>query len=595
MHKQFAVLVVSGVVLAACSDPVTPSGPARLAPIADASSNIATQYVPDEYIVVLRTPPRGAAALQAELQGMVGIASVQVTYVYGTALSGFAIKATSAALAALRANPNVDFVERSQIYSTGAVQTPTPSWGLDRIDQNNLPLNTSFTYPTGGSGVHIYIIDTGIRLTHSDFTGRVGNGFDAVTSGGNANDCNGHGTHVAGTAGGTVYGIMKTATMHPVRVLGCAGSGTTAGVIAGINWVAANAIQPAVSNMSLGGSFSSSINTAVNAMVSAGVVSAVAAGNDALNACNFSPASAANAITVGATTTTDARSSFSNFGTCLDIFAPGSSIVSDWASSDVATASASGTSMASPHVAGAAALYRSFNPTHTPTQVASALTGNATQNVVGNPGTGSPNRLLYMGFIGGAPPPNNQNPVANFSVNCVVRPDGIGADCQADGTSSTDPDGTIAAYNWTSTNRPAKTGPVISYAYPVGTSQTITLTVSDNLGGTNSKSTTFTVGSSAPPPPPPPPPGNQSPVANISYNCVPRTPNVGSDCTFNGTSSTDADGSIVSFVWSTPGRPGKTGSIVSYPFPAGATPTVTLTVTDNQGATGSKSITFTVP
>jgi chitodextrinase len=253
--------------------------------------------------------------------------------------------------------------------------------------------------------------------------------------------------------------------------------------------------------------------------------------------------------------------------------------------------------MASPHVAGAAALYRSFNPAHTASQVASALINNASLNKVTSPGTGSPNRLLYMGFIGGAPPPNNQNPVANFTVNCVVRPDGIGADCLADGTSSTDPDGSIVGYNWTATGRPATSGPTTSYPYPKGTTQTITLTVTDNAGATNSKSITFVVGGSAPPPPPPPPPPptNAAPVANFTYNCVVRPDGIGADCTFNGASSTDSDGTIVSYVWTATARPSLSGVTVTYPYPVGKTPTISLTVRDDDGATNTKTQVITIP
>jgi hypothetical protein len=555
--------------------------------VADIGANIQSQIVPNEYIVALRTAPVGVAQLTTQAQGLAAAAGAEVIAVFGAALHGFAVRADAPAIAAIRANAAVAYVEPVQIFRKIATQSPTPSWGLDRIDQRNLPLNNTFNYPTGGAAVHIYIIDTGILLTHTQFTGRMGNGFDAVTAGGTANDCDGHGTHVAGTAGGTTYGIMKTATMHPVRVLNCSGSGTTTQVVNGINWVTANAISPAVSNMSLGGSASTSIDNATNAMVAAGVVSAVAAGNSSANACNFSPARAAGALTTGSTTTSDARSSFSNFGSCLDIFAPGSSIFSSYIGSNNATATLSGTSMASPHVAGAAALYRSFNPTHSATQVANALISNATTGVVTNPGSGSPNRLLYTGFIGGSPP-TNQNPVANFTVNCVVRPDGFGADCLADGTSSTDPDGTIASYGWTATNRPPRTGPTTSYPYPVGSTQTITLTVTDNQGATNSKATTFVVGGS-------PPPTNQPPTANFTYNCVVRPDGFGADCTFNGSSSTDSDGSIVSYAWTGTSRPNRSGVSITYPYPVGATPTITLTVTDDDGATHTKSQQITVP
>ncbi|MGH7711894.1 MAG: S8 family peptidase, partial [Gemmatimonadaceae bacterium] len=395
MLKQLAVFAVAGVVLTACSDSVNPSDPARLAPVAEVSASVQTQIVPNEYIVVLRTSQVSKAQLPPQAQSIAAAAGAQVTHTYGTALNGFAVRANAAALAAIRANPNVEYVEPVQVYQTTATQSPV-TWGLDRIDQRNLPLSNSFTYPTGGGTVHIYIIDTGIRQTHNDFAGRIGTAADFV--GGQTppgNDCNGHGTHVAGTTGGTTYGILKTAILHAVRVLNCAGSGTTAGVIAGINWVAANAVAPAVSNMSLGGGPSTSLDNATTAMVTAGVVSAVAAGNSAANACNYSPARAAGVITVGATTNSDARASFSNFGTCVEIFAPGQSITSDWNLSNSSTNTISGTSMASPHVAGAAALYRSFNASHTTTQVANALINNATTGVVGNPGTGSPNRLLY--------------------------------------------------------------------------------------------------------------------------------------------------------------------------------------------------------
>ncbi|MEW5916138.1 MAG: S8 family serine peptidase [Gemmatimonadota bacterium] len=565
----------------------------------DVLGNVQSQLVPNEYIVALRGSPTSTSGLTLTAQSMSAAAGGQVIAVFGAAVNGFAVRADANAIARIRANPSVEYVEPVQVFSKIATQSPTPSWGLDRIDQVNLPLNNSFTYPTGGAAVHVYIIDTGLLTTHNEFAGRVGTSSNHITpvapSGPAWTDCDGHGTHVAGTTAGTTYGIMKTATVHAVRVLDCFGSGTTTSVTAGINWVTANAIQPAVSNMSLGGGVSTTIDNATNAMVNAGVVSAVAAGNSNANACNYSPARAANALTTGSTTNTDARSSFSNFGTCLDIFAPGSSIVSSYIGSNSATATLSGTSMASPHVAGVAALYRSFNPTHTATQTATAIINNASLNKVTNAGTGSPNRLLYMGFIGGAPPPTNQNPVANFTVNCVVRPDGIGADCRADGTSSTDPDGTIAAYNWTATGRSPLSGPIVSYPYPNGTTQTITLTVTDNLGATNSKAITFTVGSAPPPPPPPPPPTNQPPTANFTANCVARPTGIGADCAFNGSSSTDPDGTIVSYVWSTPGRPNKTGVSVSYPFPIGSTPSITLTVTDNGGLTNSKTVVITVP
>jgi subtilisin family serine protease len=297
---------------------------------------------------------------------------------------------------ALSQDYRVLFVEEDGIMTADATQT-NPPWGLDRIDQRNLPLNATYNYNWTGSGVRVYVIDTGIRTTHTQFGGRASNVFDAF--GGNGSDCNGHGTHVSGTVGGSTYGLAKSALLRGVRVLDCNGSGSTSGVIAGVDWVRQNFIAPAVANMSLGGSASTALDTAVNNLSNAGVAIAVAAGNSNANACNSSPARAANAITTGSTTTTDARSSFSNFGTCLDIFAPGSGILSAWFTSNTATATLSGTSMASPHVAGVAALYKQANPSASATTVRNAIVNNATTNVVTNAGTGSPNRLLYSLFF----------------------------------------------------------------------------------------------------------------------------------------------------------------------------------------------------
>jgi hypothetical protein len=291
----------------------------------------------------------------------------------------------------------------TQRWTTSSATTPPPAaivqtgadWGLDRMDQHSLPLDGSYTYQADGSGVTAYIIDTGINLTHVEFGGRAVAGTDAVTSGGSAADCNGHGTHVAGTVGGVTYGVAKKVRLVAVRVLDCNGSGTTSGVIAGIDWVTANRTLPAVANLSLGGDFSQALNDAVERSVAAGVVYAVAAGNSAADACSASPASAPSALTVGATDAADAFASFSNYGSCVKINAPGVSIVSAWIGSNTATSGASGTSMASPHVAGAAAVYLQKNPSATVANVRAALIGNATSNVIQGIATGTPNLLLY--------------------------------------------------------------------------------------------------------------------------------------------------------------------------------------------------------
>lgn len=356
--------------------------------------------IANNYIVVLDDAVVGErgdnsiAGYMAEDMGR--IYNGKVKQVYKHAVNGFSVEMSETDAEALAQDYRVLFVEEDGVVTADATQT-NPPWGLDRIDQRNRPLSATYTYNWTGSGVRVYVIDTGIRTAHTQFGGRASDVFDAF--GGNGQDCNGHGTHVSGTVGGSTYGVAKSALLRGVRVLDCNGSGSNSGVIAGVDWVRQNFIAPAVANMSLGGGASSAVDTAVNNLSNAGVAVAVAAGNSNANACNSSPARAANAITTGSTTSTDARSSFSNFGTCLDIFAPGSGILSAWFSSNTATATLSGTSMASPHVAGVAALYKQANPSASATTVRNAIVNNATTNVITNAGTGSPNRLLYSLFF----------------------------------------------------------------------------------------------------------------------------------------------------------------------------------------------------
>ena len=329
---------------------------------------------------------------------------------FSHAINALSVKMKHSEVARIRNNPKVLFVELDQPMYALDTQTNPPSWGLDRVDQRTLPLNSSFTASANGAGVDVYIVDTGIFTTHTDFSGRLRSGFSAINDGRGSNDCNGHGTHVAGTTAGTAYGVAKAASIIPVRVLDCAGSGSNSGVIAGLDWMIAHhtAGVAAVANMSLGGGASLALDTAVQNAINDGVVMAVAAGNSNANACNYSPARAANAITVGATDRTDVRASYSNFGSCLDIFAPGTSITSAWINSSTAINTISGTSMASPHVAGVAAALLSANPTLSPAEISSILRSSATPNVVSSAGTGSPNYLLYLDPTGGAivtPPP----------------------------------------------------------------------------------------------------------------------------------------------------------------------------------------------
>lgn len=442
-HHFLALVTAGSLLLGACNvDPGQLSGSALadtiFLPIVSGANSGAAEaaqpqngdIIPGQYIVVFKEDQVLASSVSAVAAEMTVAYNGAVVENYDAALSGFAAhfpaETSDAAVAALQQDSRVAYIEPDRVVSldpmeeltttvseaaavaatdgevgAAAVETlqSNATWGLDRIDQRALPLNSQYNYRANGSAVRAYIIDTGIRVTHSDFGGRATWGTNTVGDGKNT-DCNGHGTHVAGTVGGTTYGLAKGVTLIAVKVLGCSGSGSSSTVIAGVDWVTAqkraNPTVPMVANMSLGGGATSALDTAVRNSITAGVVYVLAAGNDNTNACNTSPARTAEAITVGATTNKDGRAYFSNFGTCVDLFAPGVDITASWLTSDTATNTVSGTSMASPHVAGAAVRYLQNNPTATPLAVRNALVNSATPNVVGNPGTGSPNVLLYF-------------------------------------------------------------------------------------------------------------------------------------------------------------------------------------------------------
>jgi subtilisin family serine protease len=486
--RSAAQLVISATLaltLSACHDVAAPaSGDVGLESEGAPLSSLSASAIPNEYIVVFNenvSDVRGSTAALAKEHG----ANVHATYT--AALKGFSAQMSAQAAEALQHNPNIAFVEPDQVVSTASVQTGAP-WGLDRIDQASLPLDGNYAYSTTGAGVNAYIIDTGIRRTHTQFGGRVVPDFSVIADGYGPDGCQWHGTHVAGVVGASTYGAAKGVTLHSVRVTDCSGSTVVSNVIAGVDWVTANHVSPAVGVLSLSTTYSSTLNAAVLNSINSGVTYVVAAGNNAgADACSYSPASVPGAITVAAIGGQDAQANFTNVGGCVDLYAPGVQIYAPVNTDDNSVQLYSGTSQAAGFVAGAAAMYLEANPAATPAQVSNAIVSGATTGVVAGVTGGTPNQLLrVLGGSGGTqppppppPPPTNAPPSAAFMVSCQK------ANCSFDGSSSRD-DAGVVSYSWSFGDGTSQTGslPLATHVYAAKGSYTMTatLTVKDAAG-----------------------------------------------------------------------------------------------------------------
>ncbi|MGW6442117.1 S8 family peptidase [Lentzea sp. NPDC055074] len=478
-----AAVAVAGTVLALPQAVAAqPEGPI----VAESAPNA----VQDSYIVVLRDNGMARTEVSGRAGGLASRYGAKIGFTYKAAFKGFSATLSKQQAKRLAADPAVAYVEQDRTVQVLTDQPNPPSWGLDRVDQTSLPLDSKYSYSTGASNVTAYVIDTGINYSHNDLVGRAEFGFDAFTDGRNGKDCQGHGTHVAGTIGGTTFGVAKTVKLKAVRVLNCSGGGSVATEAAGVDWVTANAVLPAVANMSLytgtANEPSRVLDDAVRASIRGGVTYVVAAGNFNDDSCKYSPQRVTETINVMASARTDARASFSSYGTCSDLFAPGQDIVSASYSSDGGTATMSGTSMASPHVAGAAALYLADNPSKTPAEVHAAILAQATTGKITNPGTGSANLLLRTNS-GGVPGvsvtnPGNQSTALNGTANLTLSASG--------GT---------APYTWSATGLPtglsigSSSGVVTGTATVAGT-YNVTVTATATAGGSGSTSFTWTVG-----------------------------------------------------------------------------------------------------
>ncbi len=573
------------IAVAACQDASRPVQPDAQPALRASAVRTVAGGIPGQYIVVFNDKVNDAIGLARQLAEQHG-ASLQFTY--QVALKGFAARMSDAAADALSRNPNVVYVEQDQpvsAISDQAMDAAGDPWGLDRIDAAS-GLNGRYVYTNTGAGVTAYIIDTGIRTTHTEFGGRASSGYTAVADGNGTNDCNGHGTHVSGTVGGATYGVAKSVALVAVRVLDCGGSGTTAGVIAGIDWVTANHAPKAVANMSLGGGASSSLDQAVVNSINSGVSYAIAAGNGnifgfAQDACNYSPARVGAAMTIGATSKNDAKTSWSNYGNCVDWFAPGENIKSAWKDRDDATNTISGTSMATPHTTGVAALYLEANPYATPQQVRDGVYAATTKDAVTSSSTAN-KHLLYTPPAGFPPPPA---PAAPSGLRATTfdqqRIDLVWTDNSSDETGFELQRLTDGSASWDVINLGANVTSFSNTGLAASTAYTYRVRAK-NAGGFSTFSDTATATTNAPP-------ADTPPVGRYTWSCSAKG---GRQCNFDGTSSTDDHG-ISSYAWAYGDGASGSGSTASHRFGTTGTYNVTLTVKDaaNQSAVRTCAVT----
>lgn len=541
--------------------------------------------IPGQYIVGLNGAPalstEAADSVRAESAALAERYGGTLGYAYSAALRGFSVRMSHGQAERLAADPRVEFVQQSlwvRSATVGAKPTgeqPNPPWGLDQVDGAN---DGKYTYPNTGTGVTVYNTDTELNLDHTSFEGRARSGYDFIDNDDNVNDCKGqfdqgHGTHTGGTSSSEAYGVAKDVTIIGVKVLGCDGNGPDAAAIKGIDWVTQNARKPAVVNASWtsggAGADPEGINRAMKNSIAAGITWVAAAGNENQDACNVSPAKLPEAITVAATQDEqNTEAGYSNHGSCVDIYAPGSNVTSASNSSNTGTKSMQGTSMAAPHVTGAAALYLAGNPNATPQQVRDALVGAAQTGVVRDIGPGSPNKFLDVSKLGGSVP---GKPAAAFSGDC-----GGTLTCAFDGSASKPGDGAtaISAYKWDFGDGAAGEGAKPAHTYGKDGEYRVTLTVTDDKGA-SSAPVTRTVRAGKPP-------AGQPPVASFTANCQRNR------CSFDGTGSTDPDNDIAGYAWDFGDGKSGSGATTSHDYPgAQANYTVKLTVTDKTGNANS--------